>query len=266
MGGRPTTVPFPSAKEYFEPFIADPTELSYGGRYVLLVGGDRLGEIMIGDTAGIVRWDWGGRGVQVNLAGGAIARFNLSTAQNSLDVLDLTGAVPIDIRLGPGHTIRTGAWHTSSHLGDDFIDRQMPVHNRTSMDSFKAYYAYVPGPSVRLYAGTGYAVNKQNMKGRNMLQFGSEWYGPRVLSDKAQVFAAQDLQSYKRSHWNPSYNLRGGLRFADSKRIAAAKVFIEYFSGRQYFLQFYDSKETRWTFGINFEIGNPVRSMGAEAL
>ena len=62
MGTRPATVSFPSAKEYFEPFIADPTELSYGGRYVLLVGGDRLGEIMIGDTAGIVRWDWGGRG------------------------------------------------------------------------------------------------------------------------------------------------------------------------------------------------------------
>jgi hypothetical protein len=49
------------------------------------------------------------------------------------------------------------------------------------------------------------------------------------------------------------------VRFDDAKRIAAARLFLEYFSGRQYFLQFLEAHESRWTLGLNFEIGNPTR-------
>ena len=76
---------------------------------------------------------------------------------------------------------------------------------------------------------------------------------------QAQLFLAQDFQAFERVQWNPSYNIRGGVRLSDSKHIAAASFFLEYFTGRQYYLQFLQAHESHWGFGLRFELGNPTR-------
>lgn len=254
---------FPSARDYFEPLLADPAELGYGGRYVLEVGGDRFGEVTIGDYVGLFRWKPGARfGAQLNLGGGANARFNLSTERNNMEVVDFTAALPLDMHAEGGHAVRAGIWHTSSHLGDDLIRRLQPPIQKRSMDLARILYSYSPcsDGSLRFYGGGSVAFNAVNLGGRGALQAGGEWMGPRLFRlERAQGFLAQDLQFLERTGWNPAYSIRGGVRFTSQERIASAKAFLEYFTGRLYYLQFRETRESRWSLGINFEIGNPTR-------
>jgi hypothetical protein len=53
--------------------------------------------------------------------------------------------------------------------------------------------------------------------------------------------------------------MRAGVRTTDSKHIAAARLFVEYFTGHYYFLQLYEREESRWGIGISLEIGNPTK-------
>ncbi|MBI4423495.1 MAG: DUF1207 domain-containing protein [Elusimicrobia bacterium] len=249
--------PFPSARDYFEPVVADPAELGYGGRMVYPPGGPRLGEVMIGDYVGISRWRFGDWGAQLNLGGGAIGRFNLSTERNNLEAVDFTLKVPVDVFWRSGQVIRTEFWHTSSHLGDDYIGRVRPTLRKRAFDALRMIYSWTPSPWLRAYGGGSFAFNTVNLDGRGALQAGAEVFGPLFWGERAQLFLAQDLQTFERTRWNPAYNIRGGLRLSDETRIAAASLFMEYFTGRAYYLQFQEHHESHWGFGLRFEIGNP---------
>ena len=115
--------PLTSAREYYAPPLADPTEPSYGGRLIYPPGGNRYGEITIGDYVGLTRWRVLGMDTQLNIGGGAIARFNLTTPQNNLEVVDFSAGMPLDVSVAKGKTLRLAYWHVSSHLGDDYIAR-----------------------------------------------------------------------------------------------------------------------------------------------
>lgn len=250
---------FPSAREYYYPLLADPTELGYSGRYLWQVGGLRYGEITVGDYLGLLRWqlapDWQ---LQWNIGGGVLGRFDMNTVRNALQVADYTACVPFDIHHN-NQTLRIGLWHTSSHLGDDFLARTNVVVQKRSNDLLKAIYSYDAAPWLRVYGGGHYAVNLVNIHGHKLLQGGLELSTPYYGKHRAQGFFAQDLQLPERVHWNPAYTMRTGLRLTDTKRIAAAKIFVEYFSGHLYFLQLMERTESRWGVGISLEIGGPVK-------
>ncbi|MBI4347834.1 MAG: DUF1207 domain-containing protein [Elusimicrobia bacterium] len=260
-GTRNDLVPeaLPSAREYFEPLMADPTEPSYGGRLIYPPGGARYGEVTVGDYVGLTRLRLGGLAAQLNLGGGAITRFNLTTKRNNLEVVDFSAGVPLDVSFGRGKTLRIGYWHTSSHLGDDYIERVRPPIRKRAFDAVKAMVTWTPFEWARAYAGGSLLFNTIHLRGRGAFQLGLETLSRPLWTPDARAFLAQDFQTFERVKWQPSYNIRGGLRWSDPKRIAAASVFMEFFTGRLYYLQFQELHETHWGFGLRFEIGNPVR-------
>jgi len=257
-GGLLPVSEFPSAREYYPPLAADPVEPSYGARMVYPPGGARFGEISLGDYVGLTRWRLADRWrAQLNLGGGVISRFNLSTERNSLEVVDFSFTLPLDIVIEPNRVLRLSYWHTSSHLGDDFIARAHPLPTKRALDAFKSMLSYTPTDWLRLYGGGSFAFNQINLGGRGALQLGAELES-RAFWGINHLFLAQDIQSHERVAWNPSYNIRGGLKWFDVKRIAAASLFVEYFTGHPYYLQFQEERESHWGFGLRFEIGNPV--------
>lgn len=254
--------PFPSARAFYEPLFADPTEPSYGGRLIYPPGGPRLGEITIGDYVGLTRWRLADRwNAQLNVGGGGIGRFNLTTTRNSLEVMDFSLVVPLDIAFEENKVLRMSWWHTSSHLGDDYIGRVKPaVLRKRAFDAFRTTLSWSPYPWARSYAGGGFAWNQVNLGGRGSFQLGLELMSRAFWHRFTRVFLAQDFQASERVGWNPSYNIRGGLRWSDPGGTAAASLFMEYFSGRPYYLQFQELRESHWGFGLRFEMGNPVHS------
>lgn len=250
--------PFPSARAFYEPLFADPTEPSYGGRLIYPPGGPRLGEITIGDYVGLTRWRLADRwNAQLNLGGGGIGRFNLTTKRNSLEVIDFSLVVPLDIAFDRDKVLRVAWVHTSSHLGDDYIARvKPPILYKRALDAIRATLSLSPAKWARAYAGGGFAWNQVNLGGRGSFQLGLELMSREFWRRYTRAFLAQDFQTSERVAWNPSYNIRGGLRWSDPGGAAAASLFMEYFTGRPYYLQFQELRESHWGFGLRFEIGN----------
>lgn len=251
---------FSSSRAFYRPLFADPTEPSYGGRLIYPPGGPRLGEITIGDYVGLTRWRLADRwNAQLNLGGGGIGRFNLTTKRNSLEVMDFKLVVPLDIAFDRDKVLRVAWVHTSSHLGDDYIGRvKPPILKKRAFDEIRATLSLDPASWARAYAGGGFAWNQVNLGGRGSFQFGLELMSREFWRRYTRAFLAQDFQTSERVAWNPSYNIRGGLRWSDPDGNAAASLFMEYFTGRPYYLQFQELRESHWGFGLRFEIGNRV--------
>jgi len=250
----------PSAQEFYYPLMADPTELGFSGRYFHQTGGADFSEVSLGDYLGVLRLRLPANWVmQLNVGGGVLARFDMSSVRNALEVADYTACLPLDIHRG-AHTIRMGYWHTSSHLGDDFIkDNPGFVLQKRTTDSMKATYSYTPTDWVRAYGGGSYAFNAVNVGGRSILQGGLELLSPYFGGHSAQLFLAQDFQSLQRVHWNPAYTVRAGVRATNSRHYGAARLFVEYFTDHYYFLQLYEHSESHVGIGLSLEIGNPTK-------
>ncbi|MBI4057332.1 MAG: DUF1207 domain-containing protein [Elusimicrobia bacterium] len=247
---------FPSAQELFEPLRADLTEPQYALRYSIPVGKQGLGEVNIGDTFGVYRADLGeGWRLQFNAGGGVATRFDLSQKTNDLQIADFTGNVPLDLKYGQQWGFRVMYWHTSSHLGDDYIKRTSPPLAKNVTDEFRWYLNFTPTTHWRFYAGTGYAFKLLPFAAGNRFQTGAEWTSPVMAKNSVQYFVWSDLQSLERTDWNASLNTRAGVKLGDPHGKGSLSLFLEFFSGHIPYLGFSHQKETHWGVGFVFDLG-----------
>jgi len=240
-------------KKLFAPFIADPQYPVFAVRYSMIAGGANRAEINMGDEFALVSSRLsGGATVQFGIMGGVAARFNISEITNDFEIADFTLAFPFDYSLGPW-ALRAMYWHTSSHIGDDFIKGGAIAPQLLSKhvtDELRFYASYNPAGFLRVYAGPGYAFNLIPSTGeRWRLHGGAE---ARTSGRPVSLFAAADLQSLQRNGWNPSFTARTGVRREGPT--SAASVWCEFFSGRLPYLGFMAAAETKWSLGFGFEM------------
>ena len=259
----PFAIPFavraeflPPAHELFEPLRADPRELQYAVRAVAPVSHESLGEAAVGDYLGLYRWDLGrGKAFQVSVGAGAFGRFDLSRKTNDLVTADYYGNLPFDFRAGPW-AVRFMPYHTSSHLGDDYLERTGIAVEKHAWDNLKWLVSYEPLSCMRIYGGYDYVFRTlPGGIGRNALQGGFEVQSRWYLGHHLRYYWANDLQSWERAQWNPMFNSQGGCTFADKPGDSrAVSLFLEYSAGERPEGQFYLQKESRWTLGLKLQL------------
>lgn len=245
-----------NGKEVFRPLLADPREIQLALRLVTPVGRKNWGEVNAGDYFGLYRWalPWDNSYLQLSVAGGVFARFDLVSEQKDLQVIDFHANMPVDLRVGRW-AFRLLPYHVSSHLGDDYIKRTGVTPEKYTFDSFRTLLSFDASDRLRLYGGYQYTMrNISTPLGRGMMQSGVEWTCPWSASGRRQWFAAVDLQNWQRVRWNPNLTTQLGVRFARSpesrQRLA---LFTEYGTGRLSFGQFYQRRESHWILGLRFE-------------
>ncbi len=260
---------FPKGDRLFKPFITDHAYPSYTVRMSWPVGEGPRGEINMGDEFSIVSWQAGSRPsldllggdspspeaedkVQLGILGGVAARFDISRITNDLEVADYTFALPLDYS-GGKWAARFMYWHTSSHIGDDYIKRHagFAVRKNTT-DEIRLYLDREFFSSLRIYGGVGYAmILLPHRHGRNRFQAGLEWQTKPAKDSPGGggFFSACDFQALERMGWQPSFSARAG--FAGG---GGFSVFLEFFAGHLEYLGFMDRKETRCSLGISFEV------------
>lgn len=242
----------PPAHELFPPLLADPREIQNGVAIVSVHGDRARGEVMIGDLLGVYRMALGeGILAQISGGGGVFARFNMEREQLDNEVADFQGLVPIDIRCGK-FSGRFGYQHVSSHLGDDFIKREGPLLTKAFHDSLRFLFAVNPTAGMRLYGGYTYHFRMAPIIKVHAVQGGIEITSPWRDGGHLQWFAAADLQSWERVQWNVSSTTRAGVQWARHPKGQAASVFVEYFTGKLLFDQFFRQHETHWMAGLRF--------------
>lgn len=242
---------FPPAHGLFQPLQADRRELQFSLRLVVPVGHKNFGEAAAGDYFGLYRWDLGGeKFMQVSVGAGAFGRFDMSSKTNDMQVADYYGNLPVDLRIGRWSS-RLLVYHTSSHLGDDYLKVHGGEMVKHSWDNLRWIGSYEPTSSWRLYGGYTYIFRTLPKAKRHAVQGGFEWK-PRWLAwTHAQGYWANDFQSWERVFWNPMFNSEAGVLFFNKPEDhRGLSLFVEYFSGTMPQGQFYKQKETHVGVGV----------------
>lgn len=236
-------------KKLFKPFVADPTQPSFAVRLTGKVGGNRMAEINMGDEFGIARWNAGANKIQFGVMGGVAGRFDISRITNDFQVADFSLAFPVDF-VADKWGLRAMYWHTSSHVGDDYIITNGVVPTQLEKhvtDDFRLIGDYRPLPELRLYGGMYYAFNIiPHTSDRWHTQCGVE--GEKRVENHAW-FAAANLTAHAKYGWQPSFTSRAGWKYYG--QTSSASLFGEFFSGHLPYLSFSDQTETHWSFGFS---------------
>jgi hypothetical protein len=169
--------------------------------------------------------------------------------------VDWYANVPLDWRHGQWSG-RFMLYHTSAHLGDDYLKTHGGVVTKHSWDNLRWLFAYEPWQILRLYAGYTYVFRALPEDiGRNALQGGFETKTHWIKGGHVQLYWANDFQSWQRDDWNPMFTSQVGLRLSQDPQVGKIfSVFVDFETGEQPQGQFYLQKETRWNSGVRFEL------------
>ncbi len=149
------------ANDLFQPLLSDPKQPRFSASYLWGESSSldtQAGAVAFGANFGIVRW--GGatldEGVQISLAGGVFAQFDMLAPSMDLMNADYVIGIPVALSAG-GFTGRVRLYHQSSHLGDEFLIRTQPQRVNLSFESLEVLFSGGLGP-WRAYGGGEYLV------------------------------------------------------------------------------------------------------------
>lgn len=246
LGLAPGSVPFPTG-DLFLPLLADPKQPQFFvslRRYHTPTDDALVGAVGYGETFGVYRRRGRnpGDGLQLSIAGGLFAQFNLDAPSDDLVNADYTIGLPVTWRNGDT-SARLRIYHQSSHLGDEFLLRAQPERVNLSFESIEAIGSQRWGP-WRVYFGGEYLFHREpsDLKPANA-HGGLEYYGTRPVWKDGRLVAGLDLKSWEEHEWSVNSSFKGGLEFgAPQPGRRRLRLMAELYHGFAPHGQFYEDK------------------------
>lgn len=246
LGLAPNTIPFPSG-DIFWPLLADPKQPEFfvsTRRYKLEDEYFTVAAVGYGETFGLYRraGERPEEGLQIGIAGGLFAQFDLGAPSFDLVNADYTIGVPVTYRKGP-QSMRLRFYHQSSHLGDEFLLRVNPERVNLSFESLEYIYSY-DFSRLRLYGGGEYMVHRDpaDLKPASF-HGGIEYRGRNVLWQRGRWLGGVDIKSWQQHDWIPDVSVAVGAEFGPPQPgRRRMRVMLEGYHGHNPHGQFYDSR------------------------
>jgi len=209
----------------------------------------------MGEEFGIVRFDFENSFLQLGIMGGVAARFDISRITNDLQIADYTLVLPVDY-VRDRFILRLMYWHTSSHIGDDYIASNAIASTeleKNVTDDMRLILNFDILSCLRVYEGYMYSFNTipDTDKPHGVI-WGSEFKLPFGKQDNKEFFIYVDFRALQRLGWQPSFNSRTGVKFLGDK--SAFSVSAEFFAGHLLYLGFAERKETHLSLVMAFEM------------
>jgi hypothetical protein len=264
-------VPLPRG-DVFCPVIADPKASRTFASLLRHESGDDLTDdeldiasVGIGDVFPLGRWNGGraGDGVQLSVAAGVFAQFDLGTSSYDFLNADYVVGLPLTMRKGWFST-RVRIYHQSSHLGDEYLLREPPDRQDRENLSFEAleWLLSADGGPFRLYGGGEMLFRREPEDlGRYVAHGGVELRpSPRILPLGSlggfRFVAAADVKSSEEQDWDPAISARAGLEYDRAPGTDATArrwgVFGEFYTGPSPYGQFFRERVRLIGVGIHF--------------
>ena len=261
-GDTPGVTALPEG-QLFRALMADPKTPRFDTSVLRATSDDRsttVWAVAFGESFGLVRWGTARRGVQLNLAGGVFAQFDLGTPSADLVNADYVIGLPLAFRAG-GLSAQLRLYHQSSHLGDEFLIRARPQRVNLTFKSVEWLASY-DRHGWRVYGGGEYLVHREP---RDLLaravQFGVERRQEAVLFHigrfgVARLVAALDGRWAEQHAWGPAWSAKAGLEFgsADADRPPARRwsLLTQYYNGPSPYGQFFSQDVAYAGVGLQF--------------
>ena len=247
---------FPS-DDVFRPLIADPKQPQFFAMWQHANprnGGSsyNLGSVAIGENFGFFTKRQGCDGWQVGLLTGIFSQFNLDQKNAELINTDFNVGLPLSWRSG-NWSARLRYYHQSSHLGDEFLARNVGFQRFTvSFEEVDAILSY-DYRWLRLYGGGAYLVHREPATvDRTRLQWGFEARAPAMRTSILVPFLdrlvitpvlSADFKSTEEHSWIIDTNVLGGFEWSRTGSRRRFRIMATYFHGYNPYGQFFISQK-----------------------
>jgi len=254
LGVTPDTIPFPNG-ELFWPLLADPKQPQFfisNRNYETPTDKATIGAVGFGESFGFFRRAGKvvGDGLQLNIAGGLFAQFNLDTPSSDLINTDYVIGLPLSYRHGLWSS-RLRIYHQSSHLGDEFLLAVQPDRINLSYESVEMLFSY-DLQRWRGYFGGEYIFhrNPADLKPKG-LHAGLEYRRLQPILSNGRLVAGLDVKSWEQHNWSADTSLKVGLEFGAMKHgQRRLRLMAEIYDGHSPHGQFYETEISYYGLGV----------------
>lgn len=150
---------------------------------------------------------------------------------------------------------KTGYYHVSSHLGDNYLVDNFRPRVHYSRDAVMFGLAVKPIDDVRLYAEVDYAFRTGHTTDPVELQAGLEYspqFDPTISNWAARPFFASHAHLYQERDFGGYWTIQTGLQWR-SMTNELFRIGAEYFQGGDDLYQFHHSFQRKYGFGIWYD-------------
>ena len=227
---------------YFEQIILDPTECqTSAGLLKIWRSGTQDNGIYIpvnlGIQQSIVRYDFhASSGLELGFAGAIFTQFTIrkmegNTYLGEMENADYKISILLNYRIRR-LSLRLRAFHTSSHLADDYILRNNITEpnpgtlNYEQLDLISSYQLN----KFRVYAGFGLVVTPNAVRERFSIQTGFHYRKDLNSKGNFRLVAGTDIKIFQENDYSPNVRSGLGFEFGNAESMHAGFM-IDYYTG-----------------------------------
>ncbi len=236
----------------FKPLLADPRWAHFSAAYRNYVGnnvdGNNNAAVSFGETLPFYRANLGQSIVQweAGLQAGVFSDFNLDASSSDLINTDFIASIYSSMRAGNASAFAR-IYHQSSHLGDEFLLRELTSLERINLsyEGADLRLSYELPYGVRVYGGGGGIFHKEPSTIKPWsVQYGVEFRSPwRLDIAPIRPILAVDIKNHEQNNWNADISARAGFQFDNFQFFGRKLQFLaEYFNGNSPTGQFFREK------------------------
>lgn len=251
---------FPQSDILFPPFLADPRKIHYSVGF--RTGDQALGNQLItvsgGEQFSIFRWkhlrSLLHADAELRIEAGVYSLFNpLSTNSKWAELVNTDFYVGFPLVLSfEQWSFRLRLYHTSSHLGDEYISSHPETERlNPSMEALEWTAAHQWARTLRLYGGIGWIFHSDASFPEKplYLHYGLEYRFGGYRSDYhrlyTQPFFAIHCRQSARNHWTPDCTLVLGLEWSKLSHLDKKfRIYLEFHKGHSLEGQFAKKKSS----------------------
>ncbi|MCF0234864.1 MAG: DUF1207 domain-containing protein, partial [Thermoguttaceae bacterium] len=192
-------------------------------------------------------------GWELELEGAALGRLDWER-KRTLAATDYRAGLPL-VFATRRWQFKTGYYHVSSHLGDNYLLDGFRQRVHYSRDSVMFGLAFTPTDDVRLYAEVDYAFRTRGTAEPLEVQFGLEYspaFDPTMSNLVARPFLATHGHLYQERDFGGYWNTQTGLQWR-SETNALLRVGAEFFIGGDDLYQFHRQYQRKIGFGVWYD-------------
>jgi hypothetical protein len=217
--------------------------------------GETLWDVILGGRRAL--WRYGTvdpmhpEGWEIDIEGAAIIRLNLDN-ERDVDASDFRFGIPVTYGFGKWQ-YKTGYYHLSSHLGDEWIVRTPGWERKNYVrDAILFGISFNPTPAWRLYGETAYAFFTAGGAEPWEFQFGLEYSEPGVTGWHGTPFLATNGHLREELDFGGDYALQfGWLWRGDSG--SQFRAGFQFLAGHSNYYQWYNESEKQYGLGIWYD-------------
>lgn len=227
---------------YFEQIILDPTESqTSAGLFKIWRSAEQDDgvyiPVSIGFQQSILRYDFHKEsGLELSFAGAIFTQFTIRKLEGNTYLGEMENAdYKISLLLNYRFrrlSIRFRAFHTSSHLADDYILRNNinePNPGTLNYEQLDLTGSYQFN-KFRLYGGLGYVITPNAVRERLSLQTGFLYRKALNSKGNFRFIAGTDIKIFQQNDYTPNLRTGLGLEFGNEESTHAGFI-LEYYNG-----------------------------------